>query len=166
MTFFKGATRAASAVARSSALVAARRAPLAAPALATQSGALSAVSVSRAAPCHPALTRSYASHPHGHESFEDFTSRYVGFFEAVEDLFELQRGLNNCFAYDLVPAPEVIEAALKAARRVNDFPTAVRVFEGIREKVENQRQYEQYVEALKPVRDELGINLREELYSS
>ena len=38
--------------------------------------------------------------------------------------------MNNAFAYDLVPAPSVIVAALKAARRVNDFPTAVRVFEG------------------------------------
>lgn len=41
-----------------------------------------------------------------------------------------QRNLNNAFAYDLVPSPGVITAALKAARRVNDFPTAVRIFEG------------------------------------
>ena len=46
-------------------------------------------------------------------------------------LFALpQRNLNNAFAYDLVPSPTVITAALRAARRVNDFPTAVRVFEG------------------------------------
>lgn len=44
----------------------------------------------------------------------------------------MQRNLNNCFAYDLVPSVEVLSAALKAARRVNDFPTAVRVFEGMR----------------------------------
>ena len=43
---------------------------------------------------------------------------------------QTQRNLNNAFAYDLVPSPNVIAAALKAARRVNDFPTAVRVFEG------------------------------------
>lgn len=42
----------------------------------------------------------------------------------------LQRNLNNCFAYDLVPSVEVLSAALRAARRVNDFPTAVRIFEG------------------------------------
>ena len=42
----------------------------------------------------------------------------------------LQRNLNNAFAYDLVPSPSVITAALRAARRVNDFPTAVRIFEG------------------------------------
>lgn len=42
-----------------------------------------------------------------------------------------QRNLNNCFAYDLVPSPSVITAAVRAARRVNDFPSAVRVFEGM-----------------------------------
>lgn len=41
-----------------------------------------------------------------------------------------QRNLNNAFAYDLVPSPSVCTAALNAARRVNDFPTAVRIFEG------------------------------------
>ena len=41
-----------------------------------------------------------------------------------------QRNLNNAFAYDLVPSPSVVAAALKAARRVNDLPTAVRIFEG------------------------------------
>jgi cytochrome c oxidase subunit 5a len=71
-------------------------------------------------------------------------------------LFELQRGLNNCFSYDLVPAPEVVEAALRASRRVNDYSTAVRVFEGIKEKVENQGQYQKYLDALKPIREELG----------
>lgn len=49
----------------------------------------------------------------------------------MQDVFELQRNLNNAFAYDLVPSPSVIIAALKAARRVNDYPTAVRVFEGM-----------------------------------
>jgi hypothetical protein len=47
-----------------------------------------------------------------------------------ESLTSAQRNLNNCFAYDLVPSPSVIISALKAARRVNDFPSAVRVFEG------------------------------------
>lgn len=101
------------------------------------------------------LVRNYAAH-HEEESFEAFTSRYVSFFESVDDLFELQRGLNNCFSYDLVPAPEICEAALHASRRVNDYSTAVRVFEGIKEKVENESQYQKYLEALKPVKDELG----------
>jgi len=113
----------------------------------------------------PMLARA-ASSAHGQETFESFTERYVSFFQSAEDLFEVQRGLNNCFAHDLVPAPSVVEAAVRAARRVNDYATAVRVFEGIKEKVENTQQYQQYLEELKPLREELGISTREELYSS
>ncbi|KAI0275219.1 COX5A-domain-containing protein [Gloeopeniophorella convolvens] len=100
------------------------------------------------------------------ETFESFTERYVNFFQSAEDLFEVQRGLNNCFAHDLVPAPAVVESALRAARRVNDFSTAVRILEGIKEKVENQVQYQAYLDELKPVREELGIETKEEIFSS
>ncbi|KAJ5182512.1 Cytochrome c oxidase subunit 6 [Penicillium capsulatum] len=101
---------------------------------------------------------------HEDETFEEFSSRFEKEFDGVQDVFELQRNLNNCFAYDLVPSVEVLTAALKAARRVNDFPTAVRVFEGVKAKVENQEQYKQYLEALEGLRQELGVALREELY--
>lgn len=106
----------------------------------------------------PVLTR--FAHAHAQESFEQFSARYVSFFQNAEDLFELQRGLNNCFAHDLVPSPEVIEAAVKAARRVNDYSTAVRIFEGIKEKVENKTQYEAYLTELKGLREELGMFFR------
>lgn len=72
--------------------------------------------------------------------------------------------LNNVFSYDLVPAPSVMEKALQAARRVNDYATASRVFEGLRYKVENKEQYQQYLDALKDTREELGITLKEELF--
>jgi len=49
---------------------------------------------------------------------------------------------------------------------VDDYATAVRIFEGIKEKVENKGQYDQYLEELKTVREELGIETKEELYSS
>ncbi|KAK4467025.1 cytochrome c oxidase subunit VA-domain-containing protein [Cladorrhinum samala] len=101
---------------------------------------------------------------HQEETFEEFSARYEKEFDSVQDVFELQRNLNNAFAYDLVPSPSVLAAALKAARRVNDFPTAVRVFEGIKSKVENKGQYEQYLAELKPLREELGIALKEDLY--
>merc|ERR1711939_278547 len=102
--------------------------------------------------------------PHHEESFEEFTARYEKEFENVQDVFELQRNLNNAFAYDLVPSPSVITAALRAARRVNDYPTAVRIFEGIVAKVENRGQYEEYLQELEPIREELGIPLKENLY--
>jgi len=101
---------------------------------------------------------------HQEETFEEFSARYEKEFDGVQDSFELQRNLNNAFAYDLVPSPTVLAAALKAARRVNDFPTAVRIFEGIKAKVENKGQYQQYLDELKPLREELGIPLKEDLY--
>jgi len=111
----------------------------------------------------PQIRLSSNSHPQ--ETFESFSARYTAFFTAAQDLFEVQRGLNNCFAHDLVPSPGVIEAALRAARRVDDYATAVRVFEGIKEKVENTEQYKAYLEELKGVREELGIDTKEELYA-
>lgn len=96
------------------------------------------------------------AHAHETESFEQFNARYATFFTSCGDLFELQRGLNNCFAYDLVPSPEVIEAALKAARKVNDFATAVRILEGLKVKVENKGQYEAYLQELAPTLKDLG----------
>jgi cytochrome c oxidase subunit 5a len=109
------------------------------------------------------MGKRFYSAAHEDESFESFTERYVKFFDGVEDLFELQRGLNNAFAYDLVPAPSVIEAALKASRRVDDFATAVRVFEGLKDKVENDKQYKEYLDELAPIRSDLGILTKEEL---
>ncbi|KIY71561.1 cytochrome-c oxidase chain VI [Cylindrobasidium torrendii FP15055 ss-10] len=104
------------------------------------------------------------AHGHAQETFEQFSERYVTFFQNAEDLFEVQRGLNNCFAHDLVPSVAVIEAALRAARRVNDYATAVRIFEGVSEKVENKAQYQAYLEELKGVKEELGVSTKEELY--
>ncbi|KAJ4389102.1 Cytochrome c oxidase subunit 6 [Gnomoniopsis smithogilvyi] len=101
---------------------------------------------------------------HHEESFEEFSARYEKEFDSVQDVFELQRNLNNAFAYDLVPSPSVCTAALNAARRVNDFPTAVRIFEGIKSKVENKEQYQQYLKELEPLRKELGVELKEDLY--
>jgi len=104
----------------------------------------------------PVQLQTRLSSSHAEETYDEFTTRYVNFFSGVQDIFELQRGLNNAFAYDLVPSPKVIEAALRAARRVNDFSTCVRIFEGIEEKVENSNQYAQYLEELKGIREELG----------
>lgn len=104
------------------------------------------------------------SENHDEETFEEFTSRYEKEFDQAYDLFEVQRVLNNCFAYDLVPAPIVIEKALRAARRVNDLPTAIRIFEALKYKVENEEQYQAYLDELKGIREELGVPLKEELF--
>ncbi|ORX70535.1 COX5A-domain-containing protein [Linderina pennispora] len=118
-----------------------------------KNAAVARVAVSRAAPSALIARRCYSDHPE--ETYEQFTDRYVKFFENVDDQFELQRGLNNCFAYDL--------SALRAARRIDDFATGVRVFEALKTKVDKKSQYEDYLQALKPVKDELGIQTKEEL---
>ncbi|PVH18387.1 cytochrome c oxidase subunit 6, mitochondrial [Candidozyma duobushaemuli] len=94
---------------------------------------------------------------HHEETFEEFTARYEKEFEEAYDLFEVQRVLNNSFSYDL--------KALEACRRVNDYPTAVRTFEALKHKVENKEQYQAYLDELKETRQELGIDLKEELYA-
>ncbi|CAK9440557.1 uncharacterized protein LODBEIA_P46160 [Lodderomyces beijingensis] len=109
------------------------------------------------------LVRQYSS-GHQDETFEEFTERYIQAFDKAYDLFEVQRELNNCFSYDLVPAPVVIERALQACRRVNDYPTAVRTFEALKHKVETDEQYKAYLEELKEVRESLGIDLKENLF--
>ncbi|KAG0266511.1 Cytochrome c oxidase subunit 6 [Linnemannia exigua] len=106
--------------------------------------------------------RNYSSE-HGEESFEHFTERFVKFFDNVDDVFELQRGLNNAFGYDLVPSPSVIAAALKASRRVDDYATAVRVFEGLKVKAGSDALYKQYLDELAPLKNELGVQTKEEL---
>ncbi|KAM9939322.1 hypothetical protein OXX80_001176 [Metschnikowia pulcherrima] len=129
--------------------------------------------VPRFAPAHVVMMRvavpqirAYSNgHEHHEETFEEFTARYEHEFEEAYDLFEVQRILNNCFSYDLVPSPSVIQKALEACRRVNDYPTAVRTFEALKHKVENKEQYQAYLTELKETRESLGIDLKEDLYT-
>lgn len=115
--------------------------------------------------CHQSDTfvsieRYYSEHSLDPKKFE---TQWVDFFRTAPDLFELQRGLNNCFAYDIVPSKPILEEALLASRRLNDFPTSVRILAGLRDKVENATQYQQYLESLKEIREKLSIPTPEEL---
>ena len=44
------------------------------------------------------------------------------------------------------------------------FHTDHKRLTGIRQKVENVHQYDEYLEELKGIREEMGVNLKEELY--
>ena len=61
----------------------------------------------------------------------------------------------------MVPGTPIIESALKAARRLNDYSTAVRIFEGVKEKVENKAQYKAYLDEFAEMRNELGESVLE-----
>lgn len=78
-------------------------------------------------------------------------------------MFELYRGLNNAFSYDIVPTLPIVKEAMHAARRLNCLPSAVRILAGIRGKVDTEKQYKLYLEALEGVREELGVPTPEEI---
>ncbi|ODQ77226.1 hypothetical protein BABINDRAFT_163726 [Babjeviella inositovora NRRL Y-12698] len=98
------------------------------------------------------------------EDMEEHTAKFTKDLEEAYDMFEVCRVINNAFSHDLVPSPAVCETALRAARRINEYAVAVRVFEMIEAKVENSAQYEAYLDELKDIREELGIELKADLY--
>ena len=65
-------------------------------------------------------------------------------------------------AYDLVPAPEVIIAALHAARRHNCYALAQRVLVGLNTKT-TKAQFEEYMVELKDTMQELGLEHPKEM---
>jgi cytochrome c oxidase subunit 5a len=94
---------------------------------------------------------------------EAYESKWIAFFTSPGlDQFELVRGLNKSFHFDIIPTIPVLEAALRAARRLDDFATASRVFGALREKCKNTKEYNQYVRYLNPIKQELGISSPEE----
>lgn len=108
-------------------------------------------------------TRFFYSSDEADETPEEFTRKWVNFFDSAPDLFEVQRGLNITFGGDIVPTGPIVAAALRAARRYDDFPTTVRVFAGLRGKLPKKTQYEAYLKALSDEMNEIGAATPEEL---
>ncbi|XP_010569930.1 PREDICTED: cytochrome c oxidase subunit 5A, mitochondrial isoform X2 [Haliaeetus leucocephalus] len=70
------------------------------------------------------------------ESDEEFDARWVTYFNKPDiDAWELRKGINTLVGYDLVPEPKIIDAALRACRRLNDFASAVRILEVVKVKL-------------------------------
>ena len=65
-----------------------------------------------------------------------------------------KNAINNGF---LGVGAHACQAALRASRRVNDLTTAIRVIEGLKNKLQNDKVYSQYLADLKPTIDELGV---------
>ena len=58
---------------------------------------------------------------------EDFEMKYVEYFTRDDiDGWQIRKGVADLMASDLVPRPEVIAAALRACRRVDDFSLVAR----------------------------------------
>ncbi len=116
-----------------------------------------------------AVAKGKAASDHGEEehttgwndygSVEKYEHKWIPFFrEKAYDQFELQRGLNHCFQYDIVPTIPVLIEAIRAARRLNDFATASRVFGALREKCRDDAEYAGYVIHLDAIKKELSIS--------
>lgn len=113
--------------------------------------------------CSAAQTRLMSSHA---ESDEDFDNRYLKYFSKPDiDGWEIRKGMNDLHGYDLVPEPKIIEAALRACRRNNDYALAVRYIEAIKDKCGSRVKdiYPYIIQELRPTLEELGIDTPEDL---
>merc|ERR1712042_158436 len=99
------------------------------------------------------------------ETDEEFDARWEAYFKNPElDSWELRHGMNVLYGYDLVPEPKIIDAALHACRRLNEFAVSVRIFEMIKDKSGGDMEIYNYViQQCRPTINELGLNTPEEL---
>lgn len=69
------------------------------------------------------------------------------------DAWELRKGINTLVTYDLVPEPKIIDAALRACRRLNDFASTVRILEAVKDKAGPHKEIYPYViQELRPTK--------------
>ena len=91
---------------------------------------------------------------------------YVNFFNRPDiDGWLIRKGMNDLQGMDLVPDPDVINAALRACRKVNDHSLAIRFLESVKFKcADNVNTFWPYLmQECGPTMKELGISTLEEL---
>ena len=111
----------------------------------------------------PATTTVCSSccYSHGsHETDEEFDACWVTYFNKPDtDAWELRKGMNTLVGYDLVSEPQISDAALWAWRWLNDFASAVRILEVVKDKAGLHKEIYPYViQELRPTLNELGIS--------
>ncbi|XP_061576924.1 cytochrome c oxidase subunit 5A, mitochondrial [Cololabis saira] len=99
------------------------------------------------------------------ETDEEFDARWITYFSKPDiDAWELRKGMNTLIGYDLVPEPKILDAALRACRRLNDLASALRILEAVKDKSGPHKDiYPYLIQELRPTLDELGIPTPEEL---
>ncbi|XP_035620256.1 cytochrome c oxidase subunit 5A, mitochondrial-like isoform X1 [Oncorhynchus keta] len=115
--------------------------------------------------CYTPLVQRCYAHGGKLESDEEFDARWVTYFNKADiDAWELRKGMNTLIGYDLVPEPKILEAALRACRRLNDLASAIRILEAVKDKSgPHKKIYPYLIQELRPTLDELGISTPEEL---
>ncbi|XP_046999316.1 cytochrome c oxidase subunit 5A, mitochondrial [Schistocerca americana] len=115
------------------------------------------------AACSAIPSRLMSSHT---ETDEEFDARYEAFFNREDiDGWEVRKAMNDLVGFDLVPEPKIINAALRACRRINDYALAVRFLESVKDKCGSKVEeiYPYVIQEIRPTLEELGINTPEEL---
>lgn len=100
------------------------------------------------------------------ETDAEFDARYVAYFNRPDiDGWEYRKAMSDLTGMDLVPEPEIINAALRACRRLNDYSLAIRTLEVVKLKcAPNEKElYPYMLQELKPTMDELGILTLEQM---
>ncbi|XP_003797553.1 cytochrome c oxidase subunit 5A, mitochondrial-like [Otolemur garnettii] len=120
------------------------------------------------APVHvpTAAIQAIRCYSHGsHETDEELHALWVTYFNKPDiDAWELRKGMNTPVGYDLVPEPQIIDAAFQACRTFNDFTSAVRILAVVKDKARSHYKIYPYViRELRPTLNELGISTPEEL---
>jgi len=91
---------------------------------------------------------------------EEFDRKYVDYFNRADiDGWEIRKGMADLVAMDLVPEPEIVAAALRACRRVNDFSLTTRILEVVKIKCGDREAeiWPYMLQQLRPTLAELGI---------
>jgi cytochrome c oxidase subunit 5a len=116
------------------------------------------VSLTQASTNIPAMvTRKMSAKP---QINQDFESKYIAYFNRPEiDGWQIRKGMGDLAAMDLVPEPQIVAAALRACRRINDFSLTSRILEVVRIKCGDRESeiWPYMLQALTPTLSELGI---------
>jgi len=94
------------------------------------------------------------------QSNQDFDCQYIAYFNRPDiDGWEIRKGMADLAAMDLVPEPQIVAAALRACRRINDFSLTTRILEVVKIKCgDKETQIWPYMlQELAPTLSELGI---------
>ncbi|XP_053969535.1 cytochrome c oxidase subunit 5A, mitochondrial-like [Anastrepha ludens] len=105
-------------------------------------------------------------HMHEEEPEHVFIKRFEDFFNRCEiDGWDLRQGMNDILGYDVVPGPKIIEAGLRACRRLNDIALAIRWIEACKDRCGDKvdQIYPYLLSNIRPTLNELGIPTPEEL---
>ena len=81
------------------------------------------------------------------ESDAEFDARYEAYFNRPDiDGWEYRKAMGDLAAMDLVPEPAIVNAALRACRRLNDYGLAVRTLEVVKVKcIPNEKELWPYM---------------------